>query len=357
MKKISKIFIGTTLAAILAFSFFGLITVYATGPLPDYTVLVPLPGTTENCSNGSVATIQYTTNSDGSISQTGGCQTNFQTYLPGIFNLAIGIAAVLAFVVITYGGILYMTSDSINDTKKGKEYIENAFWGLGLTLGAWVILYTINPQLVQFNLNMTTPQSSAFVQSAADIAAITAASQTASGLTASGADLLSGDSLATDNGVRSILAVDDIGVNHTACTTTQTTNCTDVNLLNPVLIMDLAGVAAGTCGGSASASCTSSCATPPAGSGYGSSCAVTITGGNEGTLHNTDTTHSTGDTVDLAPTAALNNYLGNTSPTNGTQVSKNGMTFTYETAGANAANTGPHWHATICTGTSVSTCP
>src|SRR3989338_3221258 len=106
----------------------------------EYTTLAPLPGTTQDC----------VTDSDGKIN----CATDIQTYLPGVFNLAIGIAGVLAVLMIIIGGVQYITTDAIQGKSEGKERIQNALWGLVLVLVSWILLYTINPKLTVFNLNI-----------------------------------------------------------------------------------------------------------------------------------------------------------------------------------------------------------
>lgn len=97
----------------------------------EYVVLVPLPGIGDGANNG---------------------KTTLETYLPNAFNLMVGIAAGLAFIMITWGGIVYATSDALSSKSEGRGYIENAVWGLLLVIGAWVILNTINPQILNFNL-------------------------------------------------------------------------------------------------------------------------------------------------------------------------------------------------------------
>ncbi|OHA91037.1 MAG: hypothetical protein A2832_01310 [Candidatus Zambryskibacteria bacterium RIFCSPHIGHO2_01_FULL_44_22b] len=99
----------------------------------EYGLLAPLPGVTVA---GSQAT------------------STFATYIPGIFNLIIGIAGVLAVVMIIYGGIQYMSTDAFQGKSDAKNTISNAIWGLILTISAWLILYTVNPNLVNFNLNI-----------------------------------------------------------------------------------------------------------------------------------------------------------------------------------------------------------
>lgn len=87
----------------------------------------------------------------------GGATTNLSQYLPAVFRLSLAIAALLAFAMITFGGILYATSDAVGTKSEGKEYIKNAITGLILALGAWAILYTINPQLLSMNLIINRP--------------------------------------------------------------------------------------------------------------------------------------------------------------------------------------------------------
>lgn len=76
--------------------------------------------------------------------------TSLGDFLSKIFNLGIAIAVALSVVMITLGGIQYMTTDSWNKKEEGKERIKNALYGLGLALISWLILYTINPCLVTF---------------------------------------------------------------------------------------------------------------------------------------------------------------------------------------------------------------
>ncbi len=106
----------------------------------DYTVLAPLPNTT-SCQNG--------------VGEN--CTADLSTYLPGMFNLTIGVAAVLAFIMIVFGGFLYATTDAIQGRNQGKDYITNALYGLGLVIGAWAILNTINPQILSFKLDLVSP--------------------------------------------------------------------------------------------------------------------------------------------------------------------------------------------------------
>ncbi len=103
-------------------------------PPTEYTLLAPIP-----------------LNGPGSgESET----TNAATFLPGLFKLMIGIATALAVIMLIFGGIKYMSTDAIGGKSDARATIENAIWGLLLAISAWLILYTINPKLVEFNLNI-----------------------------------------------------------------------------------------------------------------------------------------------------------------------------------------------------------
>lgn len=122
-----------------------------------YTPLAPLPGlgnaTCKDKDGKDVACIETspecTFDDKGNIVP-GSC-TNpcpFGNYLNIMIKLIIGIAGVLAMVMIVMGGIEYMTSDLISSKEAGKEQITHAVLGLLLALGAYMILNTINPALL-----------------------------------------------------------------------------------------------------------------------------------------------------------------------------------------------------------------
>jgi hypothetical protein len=97
--------------------------------------------------------------------------SNATTSAPGAFiadfyQYALAIGGILAFGVIVYGGIRYMTSAG-NPSGQGdaKEWIQAAIMGILLLAGAYFILKVINPNLV--NLNLPSPgQPSTYAGSA-----------------------------------------------------------------------------------------------------------------------------------------------------------------------------------------------
>ena len=76
-------------------------------------------------------------------------KTALPDYLRYIFNFAITISGIVAFGVMVYGGILYVTSagdpSKISDAK---DQIIASFLGLIIILSSFLILNTVNPQLV-----------------------------------------------------------------------------------------------------------------------------------------------------------------------------------------------------------------
>jgi hypothetical protein len=74
-------------------------------------------------------------------------------YAAYFFNLAMAIGASLALVSIAIGGTYYLTSFSKgNYMSQGKEWVRAGILGLILLLSAYLIAYTINPDLLSFKL-------------------------------------------------------------------------------------------------------------------------------------------------------------------------------------------------------------
>lgn len=259
--------------------------------IKEYPVLAPLPGTT-------------TTNCDPNTP--GSCKADLRSYIPGLFNLIIGLAAVVAVGYIIFGGFQYVTTDAIKGKEEGKEKIRNAIYGLVMVSISWLILYTINPRLLEFDLNIDATSvpdrfGPAGTLTPGQVGATTAIDETQ---------------------IRTILASNNIGINKNPCSSTQLTNCTN---LAGIPIYALQGVT----------SLKSMC-----------NCALVITGGTESGHQ----THGVGlGQMDLSPTPSLNTYLSVPNPTNGQQVTLNigGRTakFTYEVAGGRS--TGDHWHVSF----------
>ena len=109
-----------------------------TKPEQDYKLLAPIPGFGDT----------------GDIYKPG----DIGKYVSSMVTLAIVISAVLAVVMITIGGFKYMTSESMSLKEDGKKNIQNAFLGLLIWSASYLILNTINPALLDFNLNIRKVQ-------------------------------------------------------------------------------------------------------------------------------------------------------------------------------------------------------
>ncbi len=76
----------------------------------------------------------------------------FTGLLQALIGISVGLAAVLAVVMLAVGGFKYMTTDSAFRLGDAKEQIVNAIVGLLIVLTAVLILNTINPQLTSLDV-------------------------------------------------------------------------------------------------------------------------------------------------------------------------------------------------------------
>jgi len=102
-------------------------------------------------------------------------------YISILFKAGLAVAGVLALVFLLYGAILYTVSSSrgnVQGEAQAKERIYSVFLGLGLLLLSYLILYTINPDLVKLKMpkmkvspEVATPRGAGEDQTSADIQA------------------------------------------------------------------------------------------------------------------------------------------------------------------------------------------
>ena len=96
------------------------------------------------------ATISINPNIPGvnAVSTSGPCG-----WIVNFYTFALVIAGILAFGAIVFGGIKYATSaGNASSQAEGRSWIWNALLGLLLLAGAYLILYTINPNLTKCTL-------------------------------------------------------------------------------------------------------------------------------------------------------------------------------------------------------------
>ena len=140
-KNLKKYLILSTALLVFSFVFFNyakIVNACTTSDNTHYCLLAPIPGLTPSA--------------DGSIDVSAG----FGDYAVRIIRIVIGLMGVLAVIMVVFGGIQYMISSSGGEKGAGKERMTNAIYGLILALSSYMILNTINPNLV--NLKVTIPQ-------------------------------------------------------------------------------------------------------------------------------------------------------------------------------------------------------
>ncbi len=81
--------------------------------------------------------------------------SSLSDYLQTVFSFGISLAGILAVASIVVGGVQYITAyGNPGAVGAARERIKQALLGLLLAICAWLILYTINPDLVRGTLNV-----------------------------------------------------------------------------------------------------------------------------------------------------------------------------------------------------------
>ncbi len=83
---------------------------------------------------------------------TNGGNIDLGSYIGKLFQFVIGFAGILAVIMIVIGGVQYMSTDSIDGKKDGLDKVKSALWGLLLALASYLILNTINPDLLKLGI-------------------------------------------------------------------------------------------------------------------------------------------------------------------------------------------------------------
>lgn len=97
----------------------------------------------------------------------GRCIDNPVEYVVLAYEFGLGLLAVIAVLMIIWGGLRYLISrGNSSETSTAKDIITQAILGLILGLCSWLILYVINPQLV--NLRWDTSALQSTLKTAAD---------------------------------------------------------------------------------------------------------------------------------------------------------------------------------------------
>lgn len=77
--------------------------------------------------------------------------TSIGQYINAIYKYAIGVVGILAAIVLMYGGILWITAlGNAERVSNAQSWIKASLTGLVLALSSYMILYIVNPDLVNF---------------------------------------------------------------------------------------------------------------------------------------------------------------------------------------------------------------
>jgi len=87
--------------------------------------------------------------------------TGLPQYIGVVYNFSIGLLAILALLMVVMGGFSWITAAG-NETKitAAKTTLVQAIIGLVIGLGSFVLLNTINPNLVTFSFSIPTIETS-----------------------------------------------------------------------------------------------------------------------------------------------------------------------------------------------------
>lgn len=80
-----------------------------------------------------------------------GSANNLPDFLQNLYRYGIGIAAILAVVMITYGGFQYMMSEVPGARTAKRQQIVQAIFGLILVLLPFIVFSIINPQILNLD--------------------------------------------------------------------------------------------------------------------------------------------------------------------------------------------------------------
>lgn len=226
-------------------------------------------------------------------------------------KIFISIIGALGVIMIVLGGIQYMTTDAISKKEGGKEMISNSIFGVVLALFSWVLLNTVNPNLLDIRID--PPKGVSVTVSATDElpAATKTITTTINGQNVSvttncsqeSVNAVAADGVALNTGAawgsvpvinnndadyRKKLAEIGVNVNKGNCATVGQSGCTTVYRLGTKAIDGLTKLRNNVCK-------------------ENSSCSLTLTGGTECWLHQS---HQIGSgKVDLASLPLLDSYI------------------------------------------------
>ena len=84
-----------------------------------------------------------------------------EQYMRYIYFFMLGTVGIAAFISLVWYGVMWIYSGIVEKKSEALEGIKNTFIGLGLAFGAYIILYTINPDIVSLRAPKPLPSPEA----------------------------------------------------------------------------------------------------------------------------------------------------------------------------------------------------
>jgi len=120
-----------------------------------YELLAPIPGISSTYTDGSGSTRStgFEVTEDGRQFVKNIGQLQIGDYINTLVRIALGVLIVLSIIMIIIAGVEYMVQESMFGKSAAKSRIANALSGLIVGLSIYLILSTINPQLLEVNFS------------------------------------------------------------------------------------------------------------------------------------------------------------------------------------------------------------
>jgi hypothetical protein len=117
-----------------------------------YTALAPLPIRDTQIGAFSITNTVV----DGVTRQVYRGPLSFSSYINLMIEIIIGFLGIISVVMIMVAGVQYMTTDAMGQKSQARDRILNAVIGLLIAIGSFIILNTINPNLLKLEPNIAT---------------------------------------------------------------------------------------------------------------------------------------------------------------------------------------------------------
>lgn len=109
-----------------------------------------MPQTTQTSPGQAI--IESTVVQNEQISKLFDPNSSLGDFFNGLFYTALAVGAMLAVLRLGYAGFMYMTSDVWSSKQKATEMIQQAVTGLLLLLAVYLILFQINPDILNLDI-------------------------------------------------------------------------------------------------------------------------------------------------------------------------------------------------------------